>query len=107
MLLVHAEFCFRANLSVNWMRTTKQSYLEALTKEIQTPNDGHLDVYLKPFIEPKIPREKWMQRVAHLPGLDGVDVQTDVSAGYCDPEIAKEYQEFERRRGYKLQDKYT
>lgn len=104
MLLVHAECCYRANLSVNWLRTTKQSYLAALTKEIQAPNDGHLDAYLEPFIEPKIPRENWMQSVALLPGLDGIDVQSDVSAGYSDPEIAKEYQEFERRRGYQLKD---
>ena len=107
MLLVHAEFCFRANLSVNWMRTTKKSYLEALTNEMQAPNDGYLDAYLKPFIEPKIPRETWMQCVSHLPGLDGIDMQSDVCAGYSDPEIAKEYQAFERRRGYQLQDKYA
>jgi len=106
-LLVHAEFCLRANLSVNWLRTTKKSYLEALTKEMQAPNDGHLDAYLKPFIEPKIPRETWMQCTSHLPGLDGIDVQSDVCAGYSDPEVAKEYQEFERRRGHQLQDKYA
>ena len=82
MLLVHAELCFRANMSVNWMRTSKQQYLDALTKEIETPNDGHLDTYLKPFIEPQIPRESWLQSVSAIPGLDGIDAQSDVSAGY-------------------------
>ena len=107
MLLVHAELCFRANMSVNWMRTSKQPYLDALTKEIQAPNDGHLDAYLKPFIEPQIPRENWLQSVSDLPGLDGIDAQSDVSAGYSDPAITKEYQEFERRRGYQLDNKHS
>lgn len=104
MLLVHAELCFRANMSVNWMRTNKHPYLDALTKEIQAPNDGHLDAYLKPFIESQIPRESWLQFVSDLPGLDGIDVQSDDSAGYSDPAIAKGYQEFERRRGYRFEN---
>jgi cell filamentation protein len=104
MLLVHAELCFRANLSVNWLRTSKQAYLDALTKEIQTPNDGHLDTFLKPFVGPPIPRENWLQYVSVLPGLDGIDAESDVSAGYADPAITKEFQEFERRRGYRLED---
>lgn len=57
MLLVHAELCFRANMSVNWMSTSKQPYLDALTKEIERPNDGHLDAYLQPFIQAQIPRD--------------------------------------------------
>ena len=36
---------------------SKQDYLEALTKEIEAPNDGHLDAYLQPFIGAQIPRE--------------------------------------------------
>ena len=102
MLLIHAELCFRANMSVNWMRTDKQSYLDALTKEIESPNDGHLDVYLKPFIEKKIPRENWLRSVSSLKGLDGIDVQPDASSGYTDPNTEKEYLAFERRRGYRF-----
>lgn len=82
-----------------------EGYLDALTKEIQAPNDGHLDAYLKPFIAPKIPRDNWLQSVSDLPGLDGIDAESDVSAGYSDPAITKEYQEFERRRGYQLDNK--
>ena len=74
MLLVHAELCFRANMSVNWLLTSKQPYLDALTKEIQAPNDGHLDAYLKPFIEPQIPRGEHRNRrviryVGNSPGV--------------------------------------
>jgi len=85
------------------MRTSKQSYLDALTQEIESPNDGHLDAYLKPFIEKQIPRENWLMSVASLPGLDGIDVESDTSAGYSDPETEKEYLEFERRRGYRFE----
>jgi cell filamentation protein len=62
---------------------------------------------LKPFIEPQTPRESWLQSVSALPGLDGIDAQSDVSAGYSDPAVTKEYQEFERRRAYQLDNKRT
>jgi len=68
---------------------------------------GELDAYLKPFIEPQIPRENWLQSVSDLSGLDGSDVESDISAGYSDPAITKEYQEFERRRGYQWDNKHT
>ena len=103
MLLIHAELCFRANMSVNWMRTNKQSYLDALTQEIESPNDGHLDVYLKPFIEKQIPRENWLKSVSDLQGLDGIDIQSASAVGYSDPVTEKEYLAFERRRGYRFE----
>ena len=103
MLLIHAELCFRANMSVNWMRTNKQSYLDALTQEIESPNDGHLDVYLKPFIEKQIPRENWLKSVSDLQGLDGIDIQSASASGYSDPVTEKEYLAFERRRGYRFE----
>lgn len=102
MLLIHAELCFRANMSVNWMRTNKQSYLDALTQEIESPNDGHLDVYLKPFIDKQIPRENWLKSVSDLQGLDGIDIQSASATGYSDPVTEKEYLAFERRRGYRF-----
>jgi cell filamentation protein len=104
MLLVHAELCFRANMSINWLRTSKQGYLAALTKEIESPNCGYLNAYLQPFIEPKIPRESWLKTVAVLPGLEGVNSPSNDSAGYADPAIAKEYQDFDQRRGYRFQN---
>ena len=102
MLLIHAELCFRANMSVNWMRTNKQSYLDALTQEIESPNEGHLDAYLKPFIDKQIPRENWLKSVSDLQGLDGIDIQSAIAAGYSDPVTEKEYLAFERRRGYRF-----
>jgi len=48
-----------------------------------------------------------LQSVSDLSGLDGSDVESDISAGYSDPAITKEYQEFERRRGYQWDNKHT
>lgn len=102
MLLVHSELCFRAGMSIDWMRTNKESYLEALTAEIEDPHSGHLDAYLRPFIAAKIPRDLWLQSVSTLSGLDGVNTESDSLAQYADPEVAQSYQDFERRRGYHL-----
>ena len=103
MLLVHAELCYRANMSVNWLRTSKKAYLNALTLEIEAPNKGHLDAYLQQFVEPQIPRDQWLKTLAAMPGLDGLNAPADDIAGYSDPVIAKEYQEFENRRGYRFE----
>lgn len=103
MLLVHAELCYRANMSVNWLRTSKKAYLNALTLEIESPNKGHLDAYLQPFVAPQIPRDQWLKTVSAMPGLDGINAPADDIAGYSDPVIAKEYQEFENRRGYRFE----
>lgn len=101
MLLVHAELCFRAGMSIDWTRTQKDAYLRALTREIEDPNAGHLDAYLAPFIGAPIPREQWQASVAVMRGLDGADGQADSAAGYADPVVADGYAEFERKRGYR------
>jgi cell filamentation protein len=104
MLLVHAELCFRANMSIDWIGTDKTAYLEALTKENEDPHAGTLDQYLQPFIGEKILRNQWLESISILPGLDGVNVGTDSSAQYADPKVAENYQAFERRRCYKLSE---
>lgn len=102
MLVVHAELCFRAGMSIDWTLTDKSEYLRALTSEIEAPNAGHLDAYLKPFVRDKIPREAWMAALDGLAGLDGSSRHDDVSMSYSDPAIARQYEKFERRRDYKL-----
>ena len=104
MLLVHAELCYRAKMSVNWLETSKQTYLDALTLEIESPNKGHLDSYLQPFIEHQIPRDHWLKTVSAMPGLDGASARMDRLERYSDPVIAKEYQDFENRRGYRFEE---
>ena len=102
MLLVHAELCFRANISIDWISTDKTAYLEALTREIEDPNAGLLDKYLHPFIGEKLQRKQWFKCISLLPGLDGVNTGLDSSAQYADPNVADNYLAFERRRDYKL-----
>lgn len=101
MLLVHAELCFRAGMSIDWTRTRKDPYLRALTQEIEDPNAGHLDAYLAPFIAAPTPREQWQAAVTVLPGLDGAGAQEDSVEGYADPQVADGYAAFERKRGYR------
>lgn len=103
MLLVHAELCFRAGMSIDWTGTDKGRYLAALTNEIVDPNAGHLDAYLQPFVGAQIPRDQWRAEVAVMPGLDGANATEDTAMGYQDPAVASEYAEFERKRGYRLQ----
>jgi cell filamentation protein len=105
MLLVHAELCFRTDISINWVATEKTDYLEALTLEIEDPHSSALDKYLLPFICKKMLREEWLKCISTLPGLDGSDRGEDSSARYADPKVAESYQAFERRRGYKLSRK--
>lgn len=102
MLLVHAELCFRANMSIDWISADKIAYLEVLTREIEDPHAGLLDQYLRPYIGEKILRNQWLESISILPGLDGVNAGVDSSAQYADPKVAQSYQAFERRRGYKL-----
>ena len=100
MLLVHAELCFRAGMSVDWTRTRKDAYLEALTQELVSPNAGLLDAYLRPFLGPAIPRKQWHAAVTVLPGLDGASNEVDAAAAYADPDVVSGYADFERKRNY-------
>ena len=50
IMLIHADLCDRAEISIDWEKINKQDYLKVLTKEIYLPGQGHLDNYLRPFI---------------------------------------------------------
>lgn len=56
MLVVHTVLCHRAGFSIHWARTGKSDYLSALGEEIETPDKGILDAYLKDFIAPPLDR---------------------------------------------------
>lgn len=102
MLLIHAELCMRADISIDWPSTTKTAYLTALTAEIEDPKGGHLDRYLRPYVAAAVTREWWLQSAADLAGLDGMSPSADVAHSYADPQVHEQYQQFERRRGYDL-----
>ena len=49
MMVIHSVLAQRAGLSIDWAKTSKTEYLNALTKEIDEPGAGHLDSYLSRF----------------------------------------------------------
>lgn len=71
LMVVHNELAHRAGINIDWMKTTKNAYLEALTRELDRPGTGELDSYLKPFVGPAVPREQSTAMLAKLHGLAG------------------------------------
>ena len=71
IMTVHSVLAQRAGFSIDWSATTKDGYLDALTKEIENPPKGHLDAYLKPFMRDAIAYEHLATAIVRAPGLDG------------------------------------
>jgi cell filamentation protein len=71
IMTVHSVLAQRAGFSIDWSVTTKDAYLDALTKEIENPPKGHLDAYLKPFMRDPIAYEQLATAIVRAPGLDG------------------------------------
>ncbi len=91
LLLVYIELCYRAGFAVEWSRTDKREYLKALSLEIEHPDDGHLDGYLKDFITEISDRNEWPELIGGINGLDGLDLE--VSYGRMDdPAVQMAYQ---------------
>ena len=102
MLVVHTELCHRAGFCIAWHRTRKPDYLAALSAEIETPGQGILDDYLRPFIGDTQGRPSWGGLIGGLPGLNGQATGDAVAASYQNADVAAQYREFERRRGYRI-----
>ena len=98
MLLIHSELCHRAGFCIEWSRTNKTAYLNALSAEITTPSQGILDQYLLPFIGASLDRNQWGGSIKIMPGLDGSHVQDAVDGAYSDARVAHKYQEYEMTR---------
>lgn len=71
LMVVHNELAHRAGINIDWMKTTKNAYLEALTREIDRPGAGELDSYLRPFVGAAVPREEAVATLTVLRGLGG------------------------------------
>jgi cell filamentation protein len=69
VMVVHIELAHRAGISVDWGRTEKAAYLEALTRELDRPGKGELDGYLKPFVGSAVAREQASSALAQIRGL--------------------------------------
>ncbi|VVP38209.1 hypothetical protein PS896_04714 [Pseudomonas fluorescens] len=73
ILLIYMELCFRTRFAVDWSKTSKDDYLNALSDEIRNPFKGHLDSYLKPFVIDISNRDEWPGMIGGIKGLDGLD----------------------------------
>ena len=69
-MIVHSVLAQRAGFSIDWSSTEKEFYLDALTRELDSPGKGHLDNYLKPFMRGPIAYEQLAAEVAQAPGFD-------------------------------------
>ncbi|WP_250493699.1 Fic family protein [Caballeronia sp. GAWG1-1] len=100
MLLVHAELCYRANFAINWSASRKEAYLEALTKEIESPADKHLDSYFAPLIVDAVSHAGLLAHLTALPGLDGQTESSGEDVAYManDPVANRLYLEMKRAR---------
>lgn len=58
ILTVTGELAHRAGIQIEWNRTDKAEYLDALTHEVVRPGHGVLDKYLAPFVQPTLSETK-------------------------------------------------
>ncbi|CDQ10441.1 Cell filamentation protein [Acidithiobacillus ferrivorans] len=100
MLLLHMELCYRAGFSIAWQDTNKDDYLNALSREIETPGKGILDAYLLQFKGPQLQRGSWGNSILLIKGLDGIDEINLVEGNLSDPAVAEKYRRYEAQRGY-------
>jgi cell filamentation protein len=98
MLLVHMELCHRAGFSIRWADSRKEDYLQALSKEIDSPGRSLLDTYLAAFIDARREREHWGESVTSIQGLDGLDGGGQANENLADPVVAERYHQQELRR---------
>ena len=66
---IHHELAARAGIAIAWDQTNKADYLQALTEELQQPEQRRLDDYLKPFIRQAVERQSAYQTLLTLSGL--------------------------------------
>ena len=72
IMVVHSVLAHRAGISIDWASTNKSAYLNALAQVIDNPSKGHLDNYLKPFIQTAITRDQLVGHIKVMPALSGV-----------------------------------
>jgi cell filamentation protein len=81
IMVVHNELAYRAGISIDWSRTEKDAYLEALTRELDRPGKGELDNYLKPYIGPAMTHEQSAALLGELRGLGPALLDDGISLG--------------------------
>ena len=87
-MTVHSVLAQRAGFSIDWSATRKDDYLQALTKELENPLKGYLDMYLKPFKRDAIAYDQLAIEIAKAPGLDGSAQNAELNEVLGDTEEA-------------------
>ena len=91
----------RAGFSIDWSATKKDAYLDALTREIESPSIGHLDAYLQPLIRDPIAYQQLATAIVQAPGLDGsvLDAELNEILGNSDePTVKAQYEAMQAKR---------
>jgi cell filamentation protein len=98
IMVVYSVMAQRAGISIDWAATDKAGYLSALTEELDNPDKGHLDGYLKPFIRKAVSADRLAAEIALAPGLGGNDEQNEVLGKTSDPALKARYEQQELKR---------
>jgi len=100
IMVIHAALAQRAGIGIDWAATAKPAYLNALTKEIDAPGEGHLDAYLRPFIREPVAYGRLPEEAVRAPGLDGnADPQINKVLGKTsEPEVKARYEQLQSKR---------
>lgn len=103
IMVVHSELARRAGISIDWASTDKDDFLAALTQEIEDPDKGHLDRYLKPYIRSAMTQDKLVDHVKDVPGLSGgADAEAgvdEVLGKVSEPAVQERYKAQRLKRG--------
>jgi cell filamentation protein len=91
IMAIHCVLAHRAGVSIDWASTNKTDYLAALTRELNDPDNGHLDAYLKPFVHSGLSHAALPANIAAAPGLDG-DSETQILGQTDDAALKAEYE---------------
>jgi cell filamentation protein len=98
IMVMHGVMAQRTGFSIDWAATDKAGYLSALTRELDDPDKGHFDAYLKPCIREAVSTDRLADEIARAPGLDGNDEQNEVLGKTSDPALKTRYEQQELKR---------
>lgn len=99
MLLLHTELCSRAGFAIDWASSSKNSYLEALTVELLTPDKGILDQYFAPLVRALDPSLNRIDRILSIQGLDSTALaKENIAYQAYDTAGPEKYRDMIRRR---------
>ncbi|MDA9537745.1 cell filamentation protein Fic [Bradyrhizobium sp. CCBAU 21362] len=97
IMLIHAELARRAGFGIDWAATDKDQYLAALAQELEEPDKGKLDAYLKPFTRKGSEMKDVGDAVKAAPGLDGSNADA-VAGETSEPALKAQYEAQELKR---------